>query len=211
MRWYLSHDLYVNCQNQRVYYHNKRYGICISLSVYQFQNLNDVLLSHGVLSPYIPLGNGAWMICTKPYRLFGPRDYIVFHGSSWNIYKRRVHPRIASFLHHEHHVSYHQRHARDDFVRRHRSRASSPPYSQQYVSPRPSSNVSHQNEQQQKPTNVSLWQDSSPRQPFSFRDAFNVLRNHEQDESPISSSQFNSPDFEEYGSICSIEDTCEPT
>ena len=72
------------------------------LTPYQLENLTDILDGKLTIRSY-PLGDSVWLtVDPLGKRLVNHRNkaFFWFYSRSWDMYKRQVHPKLMSFLHH---------------------------------------------------------------------------------------------------------------
>lgn len=202
MEFRLSSKLTATFRNQLLTFHQNVYNISITLSRRQFENFHDAVCYHDILSPYVPLDNGMWLITRKPYRLHTSYNYIKFDGNSWNNYKKRVHPKIMSFLRHDRHHTGRQLHARYDGWHIRRSRFTPSFHTSEYALPRETKNVSYSPIQEEERSDISQRQNAGVRSTFSFRESLDVLLRNQQTKTNICEDGAYEDDIKEYGGVC---------
>ena len=205
MKCWLSRHQYVRCRLHTVTYceitYNKVYTV--TLNRHQFDQLHDVIL-HDIQSDEIPLGGRAWLLEGDTLHIDGQSYEFTFTEPAWLVYIRRVHPRIHSFLHHD--GTHHQRDERLGLRRRNRSRRPPSPFQRQRLSSWPTTDVSGDYEQWTERTTLSERQTPDSRQPFSFRRTMDGLRDDSSPTTHLSAPTSQDPDFEEFGSVCTLEE-----
>lgn len=200
MLFRLSSMLEVYYRNRSVTFYHRQYNIRITLSYHQFENLHDFVTTKGILSNYIPLGNGTWFI--YPYTLCSSVNYIRIGERCWKKYIWFIHYRIRSLFQHDS--------SRKQYVRAHsrypcRFEHYSSIYPSKYTISRKTSNDSDSFRTQEKCTNFSLRQSSNYGKTFSFRDAVDGLQYREKIEKDIYESDSLSTNTEESCSVSSVE------
>ena len=182
---------------RKVYFY---YPYTIVLNWRQFLNLNDVIRDMDTFRhlKYYPLGDHLWLQQhVKGIQLYNHRRkiFFTFHEESWKKYKRETHYRILSFhrygassLHHRQHATTHEA-----LFKSQSQNLTSTIIPQQVLS-RETSNVGGKNEQQQKCSNLSEWNHSNPRRPFSFIGAVHALGTTRQATSDLEDGEV--PDIE---------------
>lgn len=185
MKFKISHSLNVVVHNRRVTFQLNRHSTSITLSHYQFDNLHDVISSHGPLSPYIPLGNGMWLICKNSYRLHSPYKFITMNSRSWTKYKYKIHPKIRSFLHHDDSYKDDKCNVRNGLRSFRRSRNYPSRHTKKHLSSRTSTNGRYSLDKTQEYPNLSMRKTSDNGKPFSFRKAMDVLQSATETEANI--------------------------
>lgn len=179
MNWYLKYGQSVSADMERNVYFC--YPYTIVLSYRQFLNLNDVIKDMDTFQflKYYPLGDHLWLqYLEKGIQLYNHRRnvYFTFHKESWKKYKREIHYRILSFLRHGAPSLHDCQHApTHETLFRNQSRNLTSTTPQQHVLSRKTSNVGGENEQQAKRSNLSEWNGSNSRRPFSFVGAVHAL------------------------------------
>ena len=179
MNYYLRYGQCVSADLQRnVYFH---YPDTIVLSWRQFLNLNDVIMDMDMFRflKYYPLGDHLWLQHhEKGIQLYNHRQkkFFTFHEESWKKYKRVIHARILSFLRHAVPSLQGCKHApTHENLFKGESQIFTSKTSEKQVLSRETSNVGGGNEQQAECSNLSKWNSSNSRRPFSFIGAVHAL------------------------------------
>ena len=183
----------------------------LTLSWNQFQNMNDVLRDWKTFTNIKrnPLGEGVWLCYYEPViRLEGEFSYFKFYRDSWKNYINRVHRKVYSFFRHDFsRRKGYQHHATNESRLRNRPRKPLRNTGQYKALRRTPRNGTRENEQWKKSTNLSEWCHTNPRCSFSFRRSVNALRSETSLEEAREDGELSDvgSDFEEYGSVCTIE------
>lgn len=185
----------------------------ITLSYRQFLNLHDVVLDLETLHNirYYPLGQFIWLQYYKDHiQLYHCRlsIYFTFHKTSWCKYLKEIHHRVHSFLQDASTTPHgRQRSPADETLSQDRTVNITSTSSQQQVVSGQASNVSDENEQWEKSSNLSKWHSTNSGRPFSFIGAVHALGTpttltQDMDDGEL----FNlTSDGGQYGDFCTIE------
>ena len=187
--WKLDSQQYVSADYQRYVYFqhcNKRNKQGkwrgITLSWRQFLNLNDIIKDLNTFKnmKYYPLGKYLWLQFHKTHIQFYHcrlNRYFTFHNLSWSKYVKETHRHILSFLRHEATTLHDcQQDATHETVFESESQDITSTFSGKHALYRTTYNVGGENEQWQKSSNLSEWDCSNLRRPFSFCREVNALR-----------------------------------
>ena len=205
--WILDTVQHVNVDNHRnVYFkHYTKMGRRgITLSWRQFLNLNDIMMDLDTFHSmrYYPLGNQIWLqYFRNQIQIYHTRFsiYFTFREACWIKYKRETHKSILSFLQHGRKRSLHHREhtPSDENLFQIQARNITPSDSKQQILSGSPSDVAGENEQRKESSNLSKWDSSNHRRPFSFIGAVHALR----------AAENTTPVLEE-GELCDIESDC---
>ena len=206
MKWWLNRETFITCRHRLITYCEICQGHVnkVTLNEHQFNNLDDIIHSLNKLPYVIPLGGSCWLIGGRILHNDGQWDEFKFRDRFWEKYIRNIHPQISSFLRNER--SCHQRYARYGSRDRARLRAPASTSDWQQISSRPPTNVDGEHEERSQSPAFSKRQDSNTGQHYSFRRSYHVLRHSSKDKDTLSKPQYGDSDFEEFGSVCSIEE-----
>lgn len=193
------------------YFGKRRKGI--TLSWRQFLNLNDIIMDLKTLQniKYYPLGGNIWLQyyknCIQLYHCH-LSIYFSFHEASWNKYKKEIHHHILSFLRHGSTTLYSRKYTpKYETLFQSPSRNITSTTSKQQVLSGTTTNVGGENEQWAKSSNLSEWDSTNSRRPFSFIGAVHALGTTENATSDMEEGEVYdvAMDSEQSSDLCSIE------
>lgn len=131
----------------------------------QFTNFMELIpvLNRFKSMRWFPLSNQVWLYHKDDdVYLKGKHSFFRFYPMSWKRYKRNAHPRIVSFLHHEHQHTRDQQNANDERQQLHQSRRPSSTIQRvKQTSSWPTRNAFVTNGEQEKCTTLSRRKDTN--------------------------------------------------
>jgi hypothetical protein len=211
--WTLNSQQYISVDQRRNVHFTHSRGKGITLSWRQFLNLNDIIkdLTTFHNMKYYPLGSNVWLqYYNQKIQLYNcvQYNYFSFDKECWRKYIKECHLPILSFLRYDSKAIRRRQHAPTHAnLFQSGSHSITPTTSKQQVLSGPTSNAGSENEQCTESPNISKWNSTNSRRPFSFISEVHALRTAKNATADMEEGEvfdFKS-DCGQYSDFCSIE------